>query len=166
MAHVAIADGAELPIRTNGQDWIVSWHPPPTAPVGTTHGASGVCVTEDGKIALIRNDGSSHWDLPSGRPEGNETWEQTLRREMLEEACATVVDARLLGFCRSACVGGPEEGLVLVRSFWRAQVILGAWEPEFEVSHRRVVPVTKALSHLSPEFLPIFRRAFNEAGVL
>jgi len=94
IVHVAIDDGVELPIRTNGQDWTVSWHRPPTAPTGTAHGAAGVCVIENGEIVLISNN-DSDWDLPAGRTEGDETWEQTLRREMLEEACATVVDARL-----------------------------------------------------------------------
>lgn len=104
--------------------------------------------------------------MPAGRTEGDETWEQTLRREMLEEACATVIDTRLLGFCRGSCVAGPEAGLVLVRSFWRARVLLGAWEPRFEISHRRVVPATEVLSHLPPPFLPILRRALADAGVL
>ena len=85
---------------------------------------------------------------------------------MLEEACATVVDARLLGFLRSVCIAGPEEGLVIVRSFWRAQVILGPWEPHFEILHRRVVPPTEVLSHLWPVTMPIYSRAFDEAGVL
>jgi len=30
------------------------------------------------------------WDLPAGRPVPGENWEETLRREMDEEACATV----------------------------------------------------------------------------
>jgi len=85
IVHVAIDDGVELPIRTNGQDWTVSWHRPPTAPTGTAHGAAGVCVIENGEIVLISNN-DSDWDLPAGRTEGDETWEQTLRREMLEEA--------------------------------------------------------------------------------
>jgi hypothetical protein len=36
--------------------------------------------------------------------------------EVLEEACAVVTRARLLGFCWGACVSGPEHGVVLVRS--------------------------------------------------
>jgi ADP-ribose pyrophosphatase YjhB (NUDIX family) len=47
------------------------------------------------------------WDLPAGRPEPGESWEQTLRREMDEEACATVIAARLLGFTRGQA-GLPE----------------------------------------------------------
>jgi ADP-ribose pyrophosphatase YjhB (NUDIX family) len=109
-----------------------------------------------------------HWDLPAGRPEGDETWEETLRREMCEEACATVVQARLLGFCRSACVSGPQLGLVIVRSFWRADVELSPWEPRFEIVHRRAVPVAAVLSQLTipDSFARIFRRALQEAAVL
>jgi hypothetical protein len=47
------------------------------------------------------------------RPEPGETWEQTLRREMDEEACATVTGARLLGFTHGRCLTGPERGTVL-----------------------------------------------------
>lgn len=85
---------------------------------------------------------------------------------MREEACATIVIARLLGFSRSVCVAGPETGLALVRSFWRADVRLDAWEPQFEITHRQMMPAAKALAHLPPAFLPIIRRALSEAGVL
>jgi ADP-ribose pyrophosphatase YjhB (NUDIX family) len=70
-------------------------------------------LDRNGEIVLISHDGEL-WDLPAGRPEGCETLEETLRREMLEEACATVLQTRLLGFVRSVCASGPEEGLDLV----------------------------------------------------
>jgi hypothetical protein len=85
----------------------------------------------------------------------------------LEEACAVVVDARLLGFCRSVCLTGPEQGLTLVRSIWLAEVELAPWEPRFEIAHRRVVPAAELLAHLCMEegFEPIYRRALVEAGL-
>src|SRR5256885_1951723 len=77
------------------------------------------------------------------------SWEQTLRREMDEEACATVVGARLLGFTRGECVAGPERGLVLVRSVWRADVELRPWEARFEIADRRVVAAAAVEDALS-----------------
>ena len=83
----------------------------------------------DGEVVLISPDGQ-RWGWPGGRPEPGESWEQTLRREILEEACATVTCARLLGFVRGRCVSGREQGLVLVRSIWRAEVrLLPSWGP-------------------------------------
>ncbi|MBO0809299.1 MAG: NUDIX domain-containing protein, partial [Actinobacteria bacterium] len=131
------ADGEPIRIRSLNQTWAVSWHPPPDPPPGIRHGAEGVCVTPAGDVVLISQDGKL-WDLPAGRSEPGETWIDTLRREMLEEACATVTSARLLGFTRGACLTGPEQGRVLVRSMWRADVRLAPWEPRYEIPHRRV----------------------------
>jgi hypothetical protein len=98
-------DGEEIAVRSNGGDWLIAWHPPITVPPGQAHGANAFCVTDDDGVVLISNDGE-RWGWPGGRPEGDESWEQTLRREVLEEACAIVSDARLLGFCRGACLTG------------------------------------------------------------
>lgn len=105
---VAARDGEELAHHDNGQDWIVSWHPPPVPPAGTPHGAAGICLTGDGEVVLIKFEG--RWEIPAGRPEGDETWEETLRREMMEEACVAVIEARLLGFSRGQCIRGDQEG--------------------------------------------------------
>jgi hypothetical protein len=64
--------------------------------------------------------------------------------ELWEEAGVRVVSAQLLGFARSECLAGPEAGLVLVRSYWRAEVEVLAWQPQFEIVHRRMIPATQA----------------------
>jgi ADP-ribose pyrophosphatase YjhB (NUDIX family) len=160
-------DGEEFAVRYNGGDWLTAWHSRTSVPMGTPHGANAFCVTADDRVVLISNDGE-RWGWPGGRPESDESWEQTLRREILEETCAIVHDARLLGFCRCQCLSGLEEGRVLVRSVWRAEVELLLWEPRFEIAHRRVVPATDLLSHLWMEegFEPIYRRALAEAGLM
>jgi 8-oxo-dGTP pyrophosphatase MutT (NUDIX family) len=154
----------EFETRSNGQRWLTSWHAPTAAPDGTNHGSAGICVTGDGLIGMVSTDGST-WDFPAGRPEGDENSEQTLRREMLEEACAVVKQARLLGFSRGRCVEGPEAGLVLVRSIWLARVDLLDWNPRFEIRFRRLVPADEATKLVSPEFERIWARAFFEAGI-
>jgi 8-oxo-dGTP pyrophosphatase MutT (NUDIX family) len=159
-----LRDAEEIEISTGGQRWVTSWHPPVVAPSGNHHGSAGICVTDGGDVVLSSADGAS-WDFPAGRPEGDETWEQTLRREMLEEACAAVTDARLLGFSRGRCVGGAEAGLVLVRSIWLARVELLAWEPQFEIRFRRLLPPCEAIELVSQVFKRVWERAFAEAGL-
>jgi ADP-ribose pyrophosphatase YjhB (NUDIX family) len=163
----AARDGEEFAVRSSGGDWLIAWHSPLAVPAGQAHGANAFCVIADAGVVLISNDGE-RWGWPGGRPEGDESWEQTLRREVLEETCAIVGEARLLGFCRGACLTGPEEGRVLVRSVWRAEVELLPWEPRFEIAQRRVVPATGLLSHLWIEegFEPIYYRALAEAELL
>src|SRR6266511_3222644 len=120
MLEYAVArDGEEFAARSNEGEWLIAWRPPTAVPEGN---APSLAIADD-HVVLISGDGE-RWGWPGGRPEGDESWEQTLRREVLEEACATVVDARLLGFTRSLCLTGHEQGLTLVRSIWLADVEL------------------------------------------
>ncbi len=90
-----------------------------------------------------------------------------MRREVKEEACAEVMDAKLLGFCRGECVRGHEKGLVLVRSFWLASVQLKKWEPEPETFARKLVRPDQVLSEQAPdEFAMIHHRVLIVAGML
>jgi ADP-ribose pyrophosphatase YjhB (NUDIX family) len=161
---VIAGDGEAIDYHGGGQDWVVTWHPatlPP--PSGTQHGSAAVCLTVDRHVVLVSADGES-WDLPGGRPEENEDWRATLDREVFEEACATVEEAALLGFSQGICTRGPEEGLVLVRSIWRAIVSLHPWEPQHEISHRLLVPAETALSRIASDVCqPIYRRWLQEA---
>ena len=155
-------------MHADGQDWLVAWHGPDEVPPGTPHGAAGVCVGPEGQLVLIGPDGRG-WTFPAGRPEGDETDEETLRREMREEACVEVLEARLLGYSRGECVQGHEQGLVLVRSFWRADVRIDAWEPQFEIDHRLVVAASDARRYVrdqDPAATRIHLRALVQAGLL
>ncbi|MBN2238427.1 MAG: NUDIX domain-containing protein [Dehalococcoidales bacterium] len=162
-------DGEEYYFHNNGQDWIVSWHPPVLPPpAGTPHGSAAICFTHDRDVILISQDGE-YWDLPGGRPDGDEDWRTTLDREMLEETCAQVEDAMLLGFSKGVCVSGHEEGLTLIRALWSATVSLLPWEPRYEISHRLLLPADTALDKLLTQTIPfrgipsIYRRWFHEA---
>ena len=159
-------DLEEVPVLANGGDWRMAWHPPGAAPPGRAHGANAFCVTADGGVVLISTD-RTRWGWPGGRPERGESWEDTLRREMLEEACAVVTGARLLGFVRGSCLTGPEQGLVLVRSIWRAEVRLLSWQPQHEIPFRRVVPAGELAGQLWMEdgTEPIYSRAAREAAL-
>jgi 8-oxo-dGTP pyrophosphatase MutT (NUDIX family) len=162
----AARDGEPFEVGASKGHWQVSWHPPTDPLDGTPHGACGFCITSDRDVVLISPDGRT-WDWPGGRPEGDESWEAVFHREVLEEACATVREAELLGFCRSECVSGDESGLVLVRSVWRGDVDLLPWAPQFEIVQRRLVAAADIFSHLNlaAGWTPIYRRAAVEAGL-
>ncbi|MFN2609771.1 MAG: NUDIX domain-containing protein [Actinomycetota bacterium] len=162
----AALDGERFATQSNGGDWIISWHASIDPPTGTPHGASAICLTGDMGLVLISPDGK-RWGLPGGRPEGSESGEETMRREVMEEACATVHTARLTGFMRGECISGPEEGLVLIRSQWVADVDLQQWAPQYEIPHRRVVPASQWREHIWIEdgWLAFVTRAFSEANI-
>ena len=165
---LAARDREPYAAHDNGQEWLVSWHPPAGAPPGKMHGATAICVATAGSVVLVRADGGT-WSLPGGRPEPGESWRETLHREVREEACAVVTGATLLGYGRGECLRGHEAGLVLVRSLWRAEVVLLPWEPDFEMAGRREFPATEALDFVR-DALPgghrrIITRLFAEAGL-
>jgi ADP-ribose pyrophosphatase YjhB (NUDIX family) len=159
------ADGVEFEVASAGQDWRVAWHPAGDPPAGVGHGSAAVCVAGDA-VVLVSRDGR-RWGLPGGRPEPGEDWADTLGREVLEEACATVTDARLLGFSRGVCVRGHEAGLVLVRALWRAEVRAEKWIPRWEMTGRRLLPLAEAFDAMWIEdgYAPMYRRIFAAAGL-
>jgi 8-oxo-dGTP pyrophosphatase MutT (NUDIX family) len=156
-------DGVQFLHHSRGQDWLQSWHTADVPPDGKNHGSAGVCVTTEGHVILITENGKD-WDLPAGRPESGEDWRATLEREVLEETCCRVQEAVLLGFARGVCTRGHEEGLVLVRSLWRAEVILGVWDPKFETIDRKILSPKDALPWLGHWRQEILHRLLTEAG--
>ena len=162
----AVREYEAFQVETGGQDVLATWFPAHDVPEGQRHGSAGICVTDNGEIVLITQDGKS-WGFPGGRPEGSESWEETLRREVREEACAEVTDAKLLGFSRGECIRGHEKGLVLVRSLWLAKVQVHRWVPEPETLARKLVPPDRVLSEMAPDvFGPLHHRALIVAGLL
>ena len=163
--HVTAAqDGVQYLLHSHGQLWLQSWHSGNAPPDGKNHGAVGVCVTPEDQVILVTENGYD-WGLPAGRPEEGEDWRATLDREILEETCCHVQDARLLGFTRGVCVRGHEAGLVLVRSIWRAEVLLADWNPTFEITARQLLPPTDAFDVVRDWRPEILRRCFQEAGI-
>ncbi|HYI25653.1 MAG TPA: NUDIX hydrolase [Thermomicrobiales bacterium] len=162
-------DGEQLPIYENGLDVLVSWHPATRVPAGTPHGATAICLIPTGQVVLVRTK-AGLWSLPGGRPEPGETWEDTLRREVREEACAEVTQARLLGFGRGECIRGRDLGKVLVRGLWLASVDLLPWVDEFEMLERRSFPAAEARTlvrdALAGGHKQIITRMFQEAGLV
>jgi len=163
----ALLDGEIIDADLGGDRWLCSWHGADIAPEGTAHGSSAMCVTALGQVVLVTSD-AERWDAPGGRPKPGETWAETLCREVLEEACASVITSRLVGFSVGKCIGGRESGLTLVRSLWRANVELAEWKPSFEMKARRIETPRRAwrlLQAANPSTAPLYRRWFEECGL-
>jgi ADP-ribose pyrophosphatase YjhB (NUDIX family) len=160
--NIMIAKDFEEVQRDSGA-WSISWHPPGNVPVGKKHGSAGVCVTEQDspKIILVRIRDTAYWEFPGGRPKRGETWLETLAREVQEEACARVIDARLLGYVRTRQVSGD----VVVRAVWKAKVDLLEWDPVYEIAERGLFSRSEALGLMGKAYMPVALRALSEAGI-
>ncbi len=131
--------------------WETGTAPPAGLPVRQV---SGVCFTETsftganftgaGAVVLVSTDGHA-WTLPGGHPEGAEMPEQTLAREVLEEACAEVLACTLIGWQR---VDDPREPPYLQLRY-AARVRPDDFLPRHETLHRRLVSRQEVLSILS-----------------
>jgi|SRR3989344_4921575 len=55
----------------------------------------GTCFTKEGKILIVKD--LRNWKLPGGTPEKNEKPEETLRREVLEEASVVLGKCKMIG---------------------------------------------------------------------
>ena len=57
----------------------------------------GVCFDNKGNILIIRTP-NGNWNIPGGTPENNEIPEQTLKRELKEEADVTIGKNAMIGY--------------------------------------------------------------------
>lgn len=74
------------------------WRPAGSVVNGPVAQVYGVCFDAEGAILILSPDGATGWNLPGGHPEDDESPEQTLRRETLEEAATELGDLKLLGW--------------------------------------------------------------------
>jgi 8-oxo-dGTP diphosphatase len=58
---------------------------------------AGIVVRDDDRVLVIRRDDNGHWEAPGGVLELNESFEDGVRREVLEETGLKVTVERLTG---------------------------------------------------------------------
>ena len=116
--------------------------------------ALAVCFTVDGRIVLVSGDGKTLWNHPGGGREAGESIEQTMRREVYEEACAHVLASTLVGYDRFVEIDGT--GTVVRinhQARFAARVALEPFIARHETAGRTVVDID-AVPGLLPTWQP------------
>lgn len=121
------------------------WFDPPwLPPAADCLQAYAIAFTGGGEIVLVND--PSGWNLPGGSVEEGEDLLATLAREVDEEACARVVEARYIG-CQRISGGGRRAEPYYEARFW-ARVELDPFVPRFETTERALVPPERFLATL------------------
>ena len=94
---------------------------------------SGYVLNEQGQLLIVKNQNT--WTIPGGHPEVGETKEETLKRELMEEACITLKDIHYLG-----AVEVVENGETYYQLRYTAKVNeLLPFKQEWEICERKFV---------------------------
>lgn len=121
--------------------------------------SEAITMTAGGQVVAVGEGEPLVWGWPGGRREPGESLEETLRREVAEEACARVIDHRLLGYQRFAYLVGDEVDYVRTDAMFWARVGLEPFEARFETTARRLMTASEAL--VEPMWRhPITKRLF------
>ena len=110
----------------------------------------GVCFNNKNEILIARKVGKELWVIPGGSPEENETIEQTLTREMVEEADVKVKNIKLVGAQKVYKEGEPEKYFYQVRCICEVSKLFPqTQDPDDGVSwERKFVPVNEITNYV------------------
>lgn len=110
------------------------------------HSVSVAGVTLDsGRVLLIKRRDNGQWQAPGGVLELDETVEEGVIREVLEETGVRVEVERLTGVYKNMCRG-------VVALVFRCQAVSGEAAPSEEASEVAWVPVEEALQQMPVSF--------------
>lgn len=132
--QLAAGTGVNVTLQETRPPYTLTWqpnhYPPSQAEISQVY---GLCLTSQSQLVLVSKDGND-WTLPGGRPEAGDSPTDTLIREVLEEACATVTSSTYLGAQR---VDDSATESTYYQLRYLAHVELRAFEPKFEMLYRR-----------------------------
>lgn len=124
--------------------------PPPKHSVSV----AGVVVDDQGRVLVIRRDDTGHWQPPGGVLELDETFEEGVRREVLEETGVVVLVERLTGVYKNVKHG-------IVALVFRCKPVGGNAHPTDEAQEVRWVGVGEVSSIMDPAFAVRILDAFE-----
>jgi 8-oxo-dGTP pyrophosphatase MutT (NUDIX family) len=142
--------------------WFTLMAPGWIPPAAQVTQALGICFTGNGRVVMVTWD-DRRWTFPGGTVEPGETAAQALVREVAEEACARVVAYEYLACQHVADPANPDGAASYYQTRWWARVTLDPWQPEHEMTGRRLVLPGLVLSTLFWPEKAIARRLFDQA---
>lgn len=115
--------------------------PPPKHSVSV----AGVVVDDQGRVLVIRRDDTGHWQAPGGVLELDETFEEGVCREVLEETGLTVAVDRLTGVYKNLSHG-------IVALVFRCRPVSGKAHPTEEAPEVRWMDKGEVSAAMDPAF--------------
>ncbi|WP_368681867.1 NUDIX hydrolase [Mycobacterium intracellulare] len=126
--------------------------------MGTTpkHSVSvaGIVVRDDDRVLVIRRDDNGHWEAPGGVLELDESFEDGVRREVLEETGLEVAVERLTGVYKNLTHG-------IVALVYRCHPADGDTRPTAEAREVRWMTREEVQSAMNPAFAVRVLDAFD-----
>ena len=121
-----------------------------------THSVSvaGVVVDADGRVLVIQRHDNGHWELPGGILELDETLEQGVQREVMEETGVQVTVERLTGVYKNMSRG-------IVALVYRCSIAGGDPRISTETTAVRWVERDQIDVLMSPAYAARMHDAFN-----
>lgn len=118
---------------------------------------AGIIIRDDDRILVIRRDDNGHWEAPGGVLELGESFEDGVRREVLEETGLTVKVERLTGVYKNLMHG-------IVALVYRCCPAGGETRPTAEASEVRWMTREEVQSTMNPAFAVRVLDAFDESA--
>lgn len=115
--------------------------PPPKHSVSV----AGVVVDDQSRVLVIRRDDTGHWQPPGGVLELDETFEEGVCREVLEETGLTVAVDRLTGVYKNLNHG-------IVALVFRCRPVSGSTHPTEEAAEVRWMDKGEVSTAMDPAF--------------
>lgn len=106
---------------------------------------AGVVVDDQGRVLVIRRDDTGHWQPPGGILELDETFEEGVRREVLEETGLAVGVERLTGVYKNLTDG-------IVALVFRCRPVSGTISPTAEAREVQWMERDEAAATMNPAF--------------
>ena len=145
-------------ITFNDQVYFLTWHKARAVPHGYITQVSGYIFNENDQLLIVKVE--EDWTIPGGKPEGNETPVETLKREVIEETNVTIYKPLKIGHVEVLPQGN--QGGIYFQLAYTDQI--EPFTSEFESSERRFINVNDVKDYIKWYESTVFQSELDEAS--